>query len=74
MDAGSSRDEEEIAAEEREATETTGLLSNGHNGMPSKTRPVAATKDSAASSRQLSMLYAATPPEHDSGSSSGKGT
>ncbi|KAK3716170.1 hypothetical protein LTR37_006615 [Vermiconidia calcicola] len=46
----------------------TTLLANGQN----KTRPINGTHNSTqgtASQRQLSMLYAATPPEHDSESS-----
>ena len=55
------------------ADERTRLLSNGHNGTD-KSRPIAGTHRSNASQRQLSMLYAATPPEHDSDrSSSGRG-
>ncbi|KAK3709487.1 hypothetical protein LTR37_010860 [Vermiconidia calcicola] len=49
--------------------ERAALLANGQN----KTRPINGTHNSTqtgtASQRQLSMLYAATPPEHDSESS-----
>lgn len=52
-----------------EPNERTGLLGNGHKG-----RPIHGTQRSSASggntNRQLSMLYAATPPEHDSDRSS----
>lgn len=57
--------------EEGEASEQTALLGNGH-----KSRPIQGTQRSAGSgsardaNRQLSMLYAATPPEHDSDRSS----
>lgn len=54
-----------------EPSEQTALLGNGH-----KSRPINATQRSSASggntNRQLSMLYAATPPEHDSDRSSGR--
>lgn len=54
-----------------EPSEQTALLGNGH-----KNRPIHGTQRSSASggntNRQLSMLYAATPPEHDSDRSSGK--
>ena len=49
------------------ADESTALLANGN-----KTRPVPGTQRSDASQRQLSMLYAATPPEHDSDRSSSR--
>lgn len=69
-----SEDEDEGAtAEEREqATERTALLSNGHSA-PSKTLPVRGEtqRTSSGQNRQLSMLYAATPPDQDSESSSG---
>lgn len=53
-----------------EPSEQTALLGNGH-----KNRPIHGTQRSSASgntNRQLSMLYAATPPEHDSDRSSGR--
>jgi uncharacterized protein with PQ loop repeat len=56
--------------------ERTALLGNGHSstGKGRGGRPIAGTQRSNASQRQLSMLYAATPPEHDSDrSSSGRG-
>lgn len=56
---------------EGEASERTALLGSGH-----KSRPINGTQRSTASggnsNRQLSMLYAATPPEHDSDRSSGR--
>lgn len=56
---------------EGEATEHTALLGSGHKG-----RTINGTQRSNASggnsNRQLSMLYAATPPEHDSDRSSGR--
>ncbi|EMC91881.1 hypothetical protein BAUCODRAFT_39026 [Baudoinia panamericana UAMH 10762] len=53
--------------------ERTALLSNGRKGS-TKSRPITSTQRSDASQRQLGMLYAATPPEHDSDrSSSGRG-
>jgi len=47
-----------------EAEERTALL--GSNNGTAKGRPINGTNRSNASQRQLSMLYAATPPEHDS--------
>jgi len=46
------------------AGEETPLLGSRNGTM--KSRPINGTHRSNASQRQLSMLYAATPPEHDS--------
>lgn len=58
-----------------EATERTRLLDDGNSNGTRKSRPInGGTHRSNASQRQLGMLYAATPPEHDSDrSSSGRG-
>ncbi|TKA83654.1 hypothetical protein B0A55_00443 [Friedmanniomyces simplex] len=58
-------------ARAEDADERTALLNGRGNGNSSgtqrKSRPIAnGTHTSNASQRQLSMLYAATPPEHDS--------
>ncbi|KAK5121832.1 hypothetical protein LTR85_004707 [Meristemomyces frigidus] len=63
-------DDVDGAAGGAEADERTGLLGNGHSV---KGRPIAGTHRSNASQRQLGKLYAATPPEHDSDQSSGRG-
>lgn len=55
-----------------DADERTALLENG-NGHSAKSRPIVGTHKSNASQRQLGMLYAATPPEHDSDRSSSRG-
>jgi len=55
-----------------DASERTALIGGGNGTMTG--RPIYGTHKSTASQRQLSMLYAATPPEHDSDrSSSGRG-
>lgn len=58
-----------LREEGNEPGEQTALLGNGH-----KSRPIQGTQRSSGSTgtanRQLSMLYAATPPEHDSDRSS----
>jgi len=57
--------------------ERTRLLSGGSMGYgrpaPRRIRGSHGTQRSTASNRQLGMLYAATPPEHDSDSSEGSG-
>ena len=66
-------DEHEVdtdAEDDDRADERTALLSNGNEG--SKARPVRGTQKSDSSQRRLGMLYAATPPEHDSDRSSGR--
>ena len=64
---GEGEAEGEQEDEEGDVDERTALLSNGHGGTPSKTLPTRDTQKSEGSrNRQLSMLYAATPPEHDS--------
>jgi len=69
-------DEMDETTSEAEAGERTALLGNGggHGNGTVKSRPINGTHRSNASQRQLGMLYAATPPEHDSdGNSSGRG-
>ena len=64
----------EGGAEEEVLGERTALLGNGDasvKGKKGRPLPVSnGTQRSRASQRQLSMLYAATPPEHDSDRSS----
>jgi hypothetical protein len=79
----SSEDEEQDidatdgAIEEPMPDERTRLLSTGSlgNGRPSpqRIRGSVGTYRSNTSNRQFGMLYAATPPEHDSDSSEGSG-
>lgn len=75
-------EEEEIdttdgATEDALPTERSRLLSSSSmvNGRPQaqRIRGSHGTQRSTASNRQLGMLYAATPPEHDSDSSEGSG-
>ena len=63
-------DDVDGANDEDEADERTPLTSN-KNGSGRKPKPINGTQRSA-SDRQFGMLYAATPPEHDSDRSSGK--
>ena len=64
----SAHSSDEVDSEE-DVGERTALLGNGH-----KSRPIHGTQRSngSNSNRQLSMLYAATPPEHDSDRSSAR--
>ena len=64
---GAATDEDDEEEEEEAADERTALLENGQH---KKGLPVRGTQQRSASQRQLSMLYAATPPEHDSDRSS----
>ena len=69
---------DDAAAEEPPLpTERTRLISRDSSGnarpMPQRIRGSHGTQRSVASNRQLGMLYAATPPEHDSDSSEGSG-
>jgi hypothetical protein len=79
---GAEDEEEQIdtidgAADEPLPHERTRLLSGGSMGYgrpapaPRHIRGSHGTQRSTASNRQLGMLYAATPPEHDSDSSEG---
>jgi hypothetical protein len=79
---GAEDEEEQIdtmdgAADEPLPHERTRLLSGGSMGYgrpgPRRIRGSHGTQRSTASNRQLGMLYAATPPEHDSDSSEGSG-
>lgn len=87
-DALSAEDEEEdidamdgAAIERSPPSERTRLLSSGSlanvNGnrrpAPQRIRGSVGTHRSSTSNRQFGMLYAATPPEHDSDSSEGSG-
>lgn len=69
--------DEALPSERTRPNERTRLLSSGSlsNGRPrpQHIRGSHGTQRSTASNRQLGMLYAATPPEHDSDSSEGSG-
>lgn len=66
---------EDAIPTERTRLLSAGSLANGANGRPKpqRIRGSQGTQRSTASNRQLGMLYAATPPEHDSDSSEGSG-
>lgn len=71
------QDDEISDDEEEPATERTALIGNGNDSArrqqdeQRKSRPIqgTGTQRSQGSGRGLDMLYAATPPEHDSDSS-----
>lgn len=63
---------EETLPNERSRLLSSGSLANGRP-KPQRIRGSQGTQRSTASNRQLGMLYAATPPEHDSDSSEGSG-
>ncbi len=57
--------DEEVEEDGEVVDERSALLGNG-GGNGSVKRPIAGTQRSKGSERGLAMLYAATPPEHDS--------
>jgi uncharacterized protein with PQ loop repeat len=63
---------DESLPDERTRLLSTGSLGNGRPS-PQRIRSSVGTHRSNTSNRQFGMLYAATPPEHDSDSSEGSG-